>query len=317
MIVDTLRFKGNKVVSAKELKKAIQTQERWWLSWMTGRGAYQDAEMQLDLERIKAVYQDKGFMDVKVRQPQLALIEDNKYLDVLIEIDEGKKYRLGTLGVKGDLLLSKDELLTMVSLYPGKVFNRSELRDSILRLTDLYSDEGYANVNVAPLTSKNAETQTIDLLLDIEQGVKVFIEKVKIRGNTKTRDKVIRREITIVEGEQYSASGIKNSNTRLRNLGYFEEVNVTTSPGSAEDQAVLNIDVTEQPTGTFSVGAGYSSVDALILQGSVTQNNFLGYGYKLNLSAAYSKKSQVFSLGLTDPYFLDTNWTMGVEVYKT
>jgi outer membrane protein insertion porin family len=197
------------------------------------------------------------------------------------------------------------------------VFNRSKLHDSILRLTDLYSDHGYANVNISPLTSKNSEAQTISLNLDIEQGVKVFVEKIKISGNTKTRDKVIRREIPLAEGEQYSASKIKEANRRLRNLGYFEEVNLTTAPGSAANQSVLNVDVKEQATGTFSVGAGYSSVDKLILQGSVTQNNFLGRGYKLNFSAAYSSRSQTFSLGLTDPYFLDSDWTVGMDAYKT
>ena len=317
VLIDSLRFIGNKSVDADELKDGIQTKERWWLSWLTGRGAYKEDEMQIDLERIKSIYQDKGYMDVKVTQPQLSLIEENKYLEIQIEIDEGVQYRLGTLGVKGDLLKPRDELLELVSLKPEALFVRSELRESILRLTDLYADHGYANVNVAPLTSKDSEKKTIDLMLDIEQGIKIFVEKVTVRGNSKTRDKVIRREIPIVEGEQYSASKIKEANRRLRNLGYFEEVNLTTAPGAAADQAVLNVDVKEQPTGTFSIGAGYSSVDAMILQGSLSQNNFLGYGYKLNFSAAYSGSSQTFSLGLSDPYFLDTNWTVGIEAYKS
>lgn len=317
VLIDEIRFVGNTAIEKDDLLDAMETQERWWLSWLTDRGAYQEENMELDVERIKAAYKDKGYMDVKVKQPEIALIKNDKYLEIVVEIDEGPQYRVGTVGFKGDLLRSSDELLDMISLKSGDVFNRSQLHKNIEGLTDLYADEGYANANVAPLSSRNGEDLTINLMFDIEQGVKVYIERIQVRGNTQTRDKVIRREVRLAEGEQYSASKIKDTNRRVRNLGYFEEVNVTTSPGSAEDQAVLNVDVKEQPTGTFSIGMGYSSVDSFITQGSVTQDNFLGYGLKLKLSAALSGKSQTFSLGVTDPYFLDTDWTMGFEVYKS
>lgn len=317
VLIDTIRFVGNNAIDDDDLEDAIETQERWWLSWMTGRGAYQEEIMEIDVERIKAAYKDKGYMDVKVAQPELTLIKNDKYLDIMIEIDEGAQYRVGKLAFKGDLLLPSEDLSALVSLQPGDIFNRSELHSSIERLTDLYANEGYAHVNVAPLSRKDKANLTIDLTLDIEQGIKVYIERVQVRGNSKTRDKVIRREVPIVEGNLYSARKIKEVNRRVRNLGYFEEVNVTTSPGSAEDQAVLNIDVKEQATGTFSIGVGYSSVDQVIAQGSVTQDNFLGYGLKLKFSAALSGSSNTYSLGVTDPYFLDTDWTLGFEVYKT
>ncbi|NOY14183.1 MAG: outer membrane protein assembly factor BamA [Deltaproteobacteria bacterium] len=317
VLIDAIRFVGNTAIDADDLKDVMETQERWWLSWMTGRGIYQQDVMDLDVERIKAAYQDKGYIDVKVKQPELTLVKDNRYLDILIEIDEGPQYRVGTIGFKGDLLKPSDELLTLVSLKPGEIFNRSELRKSIERLTDLYADEGYAHVNIAPLSNKHKKKLTIDLMFDIEEGVQVYIERLEVRGNTQTRDKVIRREMPIIEGDKYSASKIKEGNRNIRNLGYFEEVNVTTRPGSAENQAILDIDVKEQPTGTFSIGFGYSSVDQFVLQGSVSQNNFMGYGLKLNLTASLSSKTQTYSLGVTDPYFLDTDWTVGFEVYKT
>lgn len=317
VLIDKIRFTGNTAIDEDDLADAMQTQESWWLSWMTGRGAYQSEVMELDVERIKAAYKDKGYMDVKVKQPEVTLVKDNKALDILIEVDEGAQYMVGTLDFKGDLLKPSEELLPLVSLKPGEVFNRSQLHDSIERLTDLYADEGYAHVNVAPLSSKDEEKLAIDLIFDIEQGAKVYIERVQVSGNSRTRDKVIRREVPIVEGDQYSASKIKAANRSVRNLGYFEEVNVTTRPGSADDQAVLNIDVKEQATGTFSVGVGYSSVDSVLAQGSVTQDNFLGYGLKLKLSASLSGSSSTYSLGVTDPYFLDTDWTLGFEVYKS
>jgi len=317
ILIDKIHFVGNRAIDSDDLKDAMESKERWWLSWMTGRGAYQDEIMQIDLERIKAAYQDKGYMDVKVAQPKLTMINDNRYLDVLIEIDEGPQYRVGKLDIKGDLLKPKAELLQLVKLKSGDVFNRGLLREDVLRLTDLYADQGFAYVNVAPLTNKDKVTRIIDLDLDIDQGTKVYFEKIKIRGNTKTRDKVIRRELPIVEGEAYSASKLKEGKRNIRNLGFFDEVNLTTSPGSEPSRTVLNVDVNEHPTGTFSVGFGYSSVDHLLMQGSVSQDNFLGYALKLNLSGSFSSSSVTYSLGVTDPHFLDTDWTLGGELYDT
>ncbi|SHI57531.1 Beta-barrel assembly machine subunit BamA [Malonomonas rubra DSM 5091] len=317
VLIDEIRFSGNTVIEADDLKDVMENRERWWLSWLTDRGAYNPDALELDVERIKAAYKDKGYMDIKVRQPKVSLIDKDRYFLIEIEVDEGDQYKVGTLGVKGDLLKSEEELLENISLGNGDVFNRSELHRSIELLTDIYAEEGYANVNVAPLSNKDKQSLTIDLMFDIEQGEKIYIERVNVRGNTRTRDKVVRREVPIVEGETYSASKIKEANRRVRNLGYFDEVNVTKAPGSAENQAVLNVDVKEKPTGTFSIGAGYSSVDSFIAQGSITQDNFLGLGLKLRLSAALSGSSNTFSLGVTDPYFLDTEWTVGGEVYKT
>lgn len=316
VLIRELKFIGNRVFDKDDLVDKIETRERWFLSWLTGRGAYQEETMEIDIERIKAAYHDVGYQDVKVKPPQVTLVED-KYLDVLIEIDEGPQYRVGKVTVSGDLLRSEEELLKGVELKPGDVFSRSRLRESIVSLTDLYADNGYAYANVAPLTSKDEKKLEIDLDLEVEQGTQVFVERIKIHGNTKTRDKVIRRQIPLVEGELYSAKQIKEANRRVRNLGYFEEVNVTSKPGSSDEQTVLDVQVKERPTGTFSVGLGYSSVDKVIAQGSVSQDNFLGRGLKLKVSGSLGSTSTTYSLGLTDPYFLDTEWTLGFEVYKS
>lgn len=317
ILIDAIRFIGQRVFTEDELETAMETKERWWLSWLTGRGAYQEELVQVDLERLKALYYDKGYLDVKVAGPTVTLTEKNKYLDLLIEINEGPQYKTGAIDVKGDLLKPKSELLKLVRLQTGEVFSRGELRKSILALTDLYADQGYAYVNVVPLTSKDQKQLSVGLMLEIEQGAKVFIEKVQVRGNTKTRDKVIRRQIPLAEGEQYSASKIKEANRNIRNLGFFEEVNVTTSPGSELSQTTLNVDVKEQATGSFSLGFGYSSLDRFVTQGSVTQDNFLGYGVKFNLSASLSATRATFSLGVNEPYFLDTDWTLGGQLYST
>lgn len=316
VLIRELKFIGNTVFDKGDLVDKIETRERWFLSWLTGRGAYLEDTMEIDIERIKAAYRDAGYQDVKVKPAQVALVED-KYLDILIEIDEGSQYHVGNVTVTGDMLRSEEELLRAVKLKSGDVFNRSLMRDSILSLTDFYADNGYAYANVAPLTTKNKKDLLIDLNLEVEQGTQVFVERIKIRGNTKTRDKVIRRQVVLAEGDLYSAKRIKETNRRVRNLGYFEEVNVTNKPGSAEDQTVLDVEVKERATGTFSVGLGYSSVDKLIAQGSVSQDNFLGRGLKLKVSGSLGGSSTTYSLGITDPYFLDSEWTLGFEVYKS
>ncbi len=317
VLIKEIKFVGNTVFDKDELMKKIETKEKWWLSWLTDRGAYQEDIMEIDIERIKAAYHDVGYQDVKVKPALVTLVDNDEYLDITIEIDEGPLYRVGKVKVSGDLMLPEEQLLRAVKLQPGNVFSRKQLRDSIEILTDLYADGGYAYANVVPITKKDKDKRVIDLTLDIEQGNQVYIEKIRIHGNTKTRDKVIRREIPVVEGELYSSRKVKGANRRIRNLGFFEEVNVTNKPGSDDGKMVLDVDVTEKSTGTFSVGLGYSSVDKLMAQGSVSQNNFLGYGIKVDLSGSFGSVSNTYSLGVVDPHFLDTDWTLGGEIYKS
>lgn len=317
VLIDKIVFEGNKVIKSKDLAEAMMTKKRWIWSWITGRGTYKADQIQYDLDQLRALYYDRGYMDVKVKQPQISMVKKDKYMQLLIEISEGAQYRTGKVRISGDLLKSREELMKLVTLKSGDVFSRDELRKSVLALTDLYADQGYANVNVVPLTDKDSDTHTIDLKLDIEQGDLIHIEKIRISGNTTTRDKVIRRELTLIEGDLYSSSKIKVSRNRLRNLGFFENIKLSTAPGSSRDQDVLDVTVTEKPTGSFSVGGGYSSVDHLIGQGSISEANFLGTGIKLEGSATIGGTSQTFRLSVTNPYFLDTRWTAGFDLYQS
>ncbi|SEA10107.1 Beta-barrel assembly machine subunit BamA [Desulfuromusa kysingii] len=316
VLIRDIQFVGNTIFDKGDLLKKIETKERWFLSWITDRGTYLEETLELDIERIKAAYHDEGYQDVKVKPAQVTLVEDEA-LDVLIEIDEGAQYKVGKVSVSGDLMASEEQLLKMVKLKPGDVFSRTVLRDSIDALTDLYADSGYAYANVTPLTNKDKKNLLIDLNMEVEQGIQVYVERIEISGNTKTRDKIIRREIPLAEGSLYSAKRIKDANRRIRNLGFFDEVNVTNKPGSDEDQTVLGVDVAEKPTGTFSIGVGYSSTDKLMAQGSLSQDNFMGYGVRLSLSGSLGSSSNTYSLGISDPHFLDTDWTLGGEIYKS
>jgi outer membrane protein insertion porin family len=167
------------------------------------------------------------------------------------------------------------------------------------------------------MTKMNVDTRTIDITFDMEKGEKIYIDRISIAGNSKTRDKVVRREMRLNEGQLYSGTNLKRSKQNLMNLGFFEEANLATAAGSDDKKMNINVEVKEKPTGTFSFGAGYSSVDGVVGQGSVSQSNFLGLGLKANLAASLGGNSQTYNIGVTDPYFLDTRWTVGADIYRT
>jgi outer membrane protein insertion porin family len=317
ILVRSIRFEGNTVFTDAQLRKVMQTKERWFLSWLTGRGTYKEDVLQNDLEIIADQYYNDGYIQVKVRKPVISTSPDKKYMDILIGIEEGKQFRIGKIDVQGDLLKSKGDLLALVKEKPGDIFSRKLLRADVLALNDLYADQGYAYVNISPLTHVEAENLLIDIKFDIEKGIQVNIDRIRISGNTKTRDKVIRREMDLAEGDLYSASKLKESRRKINNLGFFEEVNLNTAKGPEESKMDVDVQVKEKPTGTFSVGFGYSSVDGFIGQGSVSQENFLGRALKLNLSGSIGGKSATYQLGILDPYFLDMNLSLGFDVYNT
>ena len=316
-LIDRIRFAGNTVFTAKQLRKAMQTKVRWFLSWLTDRGTYKEDVLQADLEGIADMYYNDGYVQVKVRQPQVTLTEDKEYLNILIGIEEGARFRVGTIDIEGDLIKPKKDLLGMIKLHSGDVFDRETLRKGVLAINDLYADKGYAYVNVTPLTHVDQVKRLVSLKLDIEQGILVHINQIKISGNTKTRDKIIRRQMKLTEGHLYSATGMKQSKAKIRNLGFFDEVNVNSAKGPDEGHMDVDVKVKEKPTGTFSVGAGYSSVDGIIGQTSVQQNNFLGKALQLNLSAALGAKTNTYQAGILNPYFLDTDLALGGDLYKT
>lgn len=317
ILIDSIRFEGNKAFPTKTLRKGMETQERWFLSWMTGRGAYQEEVLKNDLSLLTDLYFDEGYIEVKIHQPQVRMIKDNRYLDILIEIEEGQQYRIGTIDVKGDLLRNREELLGMLGLAAGDIFSRKKLREGMMKINDLYADEGYAYVNVAPLSKATPEERKVDLSIEIEQGPLVTTHKIEITGNEKTIDKVVRREMMLNEGDNFSATKIRESRRRIQNLGFFEDVKIATQKGEKPEEMDLLIEVKEKPTGTFSLGFGYSSLDGLIGQTSVSQDNLLGRGLKGTLSASYSKKSTTYQFGLLDPHFLDTDLTLGFDLYNT
>jgi outer membrane protein insertion porin family len=317
VLIKRIRFDGNRAFTDRKLKGLMETTQDWFLAWLTGAGVYKEDVLKNDAALIADHYFNNGYINVKVGEPTVQLLPDKQGLEVVVGITEGEQFRTGQLDFRGDLLESKETLAKAIKLKTGEVFSRGTLRGDVFSLTDLYADKGYAFANVNPLTRVNPELKNVDLSFDFEKGEKIYIDRIAIAGNTKTRDKVLRRELRLAEGDLYSSTGLKRSKQNLMNLGFFEEANLTTVKGSADNRLNLNIDVKEKPTGTFSVGGGYSSLDGFIGQGSVQQANFLGLGLKANASVSIGGKSSTYNIGLTDPYFLDTKWTLGGDVYRS
>ena len=225
--------------------------------------------------------------------------------------------RIGKVDFTGELLDHRPELEFLLQSRPGDIFQRSRVAHDLFAVGDVYRDLGYAYANVTPMTNLDPKARTLDLVFDVQPGQKVTFERIEISGNTKTRDKVIRRELRIYEGELYGASIIKISKQRVTALGYFETVEITTKKGSADDKIVATIEVKEKSTGTFQIGAGFSSYESFILTGQISQNNFFGWGQTLSLQVQWSAIRQLGQIQFVEPYFFDTKWTFAFDLYAT
>ena len=248
-------------------------------------------------------------------KPTIALSPDRTMLFLSIPIEEGEQYTVGKLDFSGELLGMRPFLPQLLQSTEGELFVRSKVGHDLFAVADFYKDMGYAYVNVNPVTKLDPKARTLGLTFDVQPGRKVFFERIEIQGNAKTRDKVIRRELRIYEGDLYSASAIKISKQRITALGFFETVEISTKKGSSDDRIVAVVEVKEKATGTFQVGAGFSSYENFILTAQISQNNFFGWGQTLSLQVQWSSLRQLGQIQFVEPYFLDTKWTFAFDLY--
>lgn len=313
--IKEIQFVGNKVYADEELRDIMETSEKGFFSWLTDSGVLNEDELNQDIDKISSLYSNNGYVEIKIGKPEITY--DNKWIYILIRINEGKQFRVGKVDIRGDLIEEKDILLKGLNMTSGKMFNRSLLREDISVLTDKYARVGYAFADITPLTSIDKESQLVDLTFDIHRGKKVYFERISITGNSRTRDKVIRRELKIAEGDQYDKEKLGRSYEKINRLGYFEEISFNTEKGGGDDKLDLIVKVKERPTGAVSVGAGYSSIDNLIGMINISESNLFGRGLKLFLVANIGGKSQSYKLGFTEPWLLDTPISAGFDIYDT
>ena len=266
---------------------------------------------------ITAYYYDHGYINVKLSKPLVSLSADKRYMYISIAVTEGERYRIGKLDFRGELIGTRDQHLGRLTVKSGEIFSRSKLGQDILRMTDWYKDQGYAYVDITLLTAIDSDARIVDLAFEVQKGQKVYFERINIRGNVKTRDKVIRRELRIYEGERFSGTGMRLSKQRVTALGFFETAEISTKRGSADDKVVATVEVKERPTGTFQIGAGFSSYENFILTGQISQQNFFGWGQTLSLQLQWSSVRQLGQIQFVEPYFLDTKFTFAFDLYLT
>jgi outer membrane protein insertion porin family len=315
--VREIRFLGNAHVPKDDIVPFMQTREGGLLSFLNNTGTYKEEAFQHDLQSVQAVYLDKGYVNVKVGKPSIALSADRRYLYITIPVEEGEQYRIGEIAFSGQLMDQEPRLREILKTRKGELFARSKVGADLFAMGDVFKDMGHAYANVTPLTATDPEKRIVDLTFDVQPGPKVRFERIEVVGNDKTRDKVIRRELRIMEGELYSGTGLRVSKQRVNALGFFETVEISTRKGSADDRIVAVVEVKERATGTFQIGAGFSSYENFILTGQISQNNFFGWGQTLSLQVQWSSIRQLGQIQFVEPYFLDTRWTFAFDLYAT
>jgi outer membrane protein insertion porin family len=317
VFIKVISFEGNKAYDSETLKDLMKTSEKGFFSWLTSSGDLEREVLEQDVSKVAAHYHNHGYIQAKVAEPKLDYEE--KWIHINIKIDEGPQFKIGNVDIEGDLIQSKSELIEKIKIAKEEFYNRELIREDVLSLQDLYSDAGYAYADISPRIDQDTERLTANVTYLINKGSPVYFEKIMITGNTKTRDKVIRRELKVYEQELFSGKLLKRGVRDLYRLEYFEDIKVNTTKGSADDKMILKIDVTEKPTGTLSFGAGYSSMDKLFVMGSISQRNLFGRGQVLDLRAQLSggETKSSYSLSFTEPWLFDIPLSAGFDLYDT
>lgn len=326
-IVRKITFIGNQAFPDDELRKHMITRVGGYLSLITKKagGVFNKEAFAGDFQMLKSFYADNGYLDTNVKDPELSLSPDRRFVYVTVPVDEGPQYKVGRIRAKEVLARGEsalyDEQVLAESISPvikeGDVASMGKIQTIIQDIERRYKDAGHAYVNVIPDGRQDRENLKLYMTLEVGKGPLVYVERINITGNDKTADKVIRRELALREGDLYSESGKEASQFNVMRLGYFNDATISTSKGSAEDKIVLNVEVTERLTGTFQVGAGFSTIENFVLQAQIQYDNFLGRGTTVTLVAQMSSLRRLFNLAYITRYFLDSRWNFSLNVFNS
>ncbi|MFA4916026.1 MAG: outer membrane protein assembly factor BamA [Syntrophales bacterium] len=304
LYIKNITFEGNQAYTGKELKKMMEISERSIFGFLTSSGVLKREVLKQDINKLQVFYLNEGFINAQVGEPEIT--HDPKGIYVKIPITEGKRFRVGKVDIAGDEPeLPRAELLKNMKINKREYFDRDSIMKDIEYLVQICSDEGYAYADVVPRTIPKEKEQTVDVIYHITKGSQVYFNKITITGNTKTRDKVIRRQLAIAEGDLYSSSKLKKSYTALNRLRYFEEVNFQTKKGDDETLTDVNVHIKEQPTGFFTIGAGYSAIDQAVITAQISQQNLFGRGQSLSLKANIGSRVTSYDVSFIEPWLFD------------
>ncbi|MBF0366004.1 MAG: outer membrane protein assembly factor BamA [Oligoflexia bacterium] len=316
--VKKITILGNRAFSDKELKEFMRTREETLLSFMNDTGSFRDFDFETDIERLKYFYKSKGYLQVNIGKPQVTVSEDKRWVFISFRITEGPSFSVNKIFFEGDLLFPEEKFREKIALKEGETYSEESLRKDIVLLTELYQDEGYAFANVIRNLQMVPGENKVDIHFAFEKGKIAYFGKIVMKGNTQTRDKVIRRELLVREGMKYSGSLLRQSKENVSRLGFFEAEAIvfnTVTVKDRDDVLDLEISIKEKNTGEFRFGAGYSTATAGFIQASVTKHNFRGLGQDLSATINWAKSTTEYRLGFTEPYLFDSKWTAGGDLY--
>jgi outer membrane protein insertion porin family len=314
--VKLIQFVGNRYYSGYRLKDVIKTTETGLLAFLQTGNIYDPDRIEADRELLRRFYLKHGFIDVRVVSAIGEYDPARRGFVITFTIEEGEQYRIGSVDVQSTIRLLNPWLLrAKLRTFPGDVYNAESLEKTVEDMTIEAAKQGFAFASIRPRASRDNQTRTIGLVYMVEEGARVYIERINVRGNSRTRDYVIRREFDIAEGDAYNRALANRAERRLKNLGYFKSVRITPEPGSAPDRVILNVDVEEQSTGEFQVSGGYSTADGFLAEVSVSERNLLGRGLFAKASVQYGQYARGFQVSFVEPYFLGYRIALGLDLF--
>jgi outer membrane protein insertion porin family len=316
--VKRISFVGNEAFGDGTLRGKIRTTESAWWRFLSSDDRFDPDRLNLDRELLRKFYLSEGYADFRVVSAVAELAPNREGFFITFTINEGERYRFGKVDVTSRFQgLDVDVIKGFLTMSEGEWYDADEVEKSVSNISEAVGTLGYAFVDVRPNIRRNKDNLTVDVIFDVQEGPRVYVERINISGNTRTLDKVIRREFRLAEGDAFSTAKVRRSQQRLRNLGFFEKVDVSAAPGSAPDKTNLEVQVVEQSTGEISFGAGYSSTAGIVGDISVKERNLLGKGQELRLGLSLGTLSTVIDLGFTEPYFMDRQVSAGFDIFRT
>ncbi|MGL4325322.1 MAG: outer membrane protein assembly factor BamA [Beijerinckiaceae bacterium] len=314
--IKEIKFIGNNNVSNWRLKNQMNTTESNLLSFLKTSDIYDEDRVNADLELIRRYYLRNGYADMRIVNNSVVFDQARGGYVMTVEIDEGPQYRIGNVRVDSRVPeLPESVAAGSIRTRTGDVYNAESVEKSLVGITNNASRRGLAFTQARPVGDRNPGTRTIDLAYVIDEGPRVYVERIVVRGNTRTRDYVVRREFDMAEGDAYNKVLVDRAERRLNNLGFFKKVRVTNEPGSSPDRVVINVDVEDQPTGAFSVGGGYSTTDKFLAEASISESNFMGRGQYVKLGVTYGQQSNGFDFSFTEPFFMGNRVAVGIDLF--
>lgn len=317
--ISSINFVGNQAYGDRRLHDVLVTKESGPLSFITRKDVYSDDKLRADEEALRQFYYNHGYPDFRVVSSNAVLDESKNEYTITFTVEEGARYNFGNVAVESTVSgISGEELQGLVQTKSGDTYNAKEIQKTMEAISKKVASAGYPFARVTPRGDRNFQTNTVGVTYLVDQGERAYVERIDIRGNTRTRDYVIRREFDLSEGDAFNQTMITRAKRRLEALGYFGKVNISTQQGSSPDRVVIVVDVEDQATGSFGIGAGYAANDGVVLEASVEEKNFLGRGQYIRIAAGGGQdSSRTYSLNFTEPYFLGYRLAAGFDVFKS